>query len=131
MASVWKCAAHKNLQENTTLLVQLKFNFHILKKKYFYNEDIAKFVCFGKHSILSTKNSQNSDKTLRFLKISSDFQNVFLSKYSDKLFQKSVQPAAPKYFVWEFLRFSKKFVGSKFSDFCQNFFFRIQIFVED
>ena len=37
---------------------------------------------------------------LRFLKISTYFLFAFLSKYSDKNFQKSVQPAAPKYFVW-------------------------------
>ena len=45
------------------------------------------------------KKYQNSDKILIFLKISSDFQIVFLSKYSDRNFQKYVQPAAPKYFV--------------------------------
>ena len=44
------------------------------------------------------KNSQNSDKILRFLTISTDFQIVFLSKFSEENIQKSVQPAAPKYF---------------------------------
>ena len=64
-------------------------------------------------SILSTKNYQNSDKILRFLKISFYFQNVFGSKYSEENFRKSVQPAAPKYFVWKFLRFSEKICGFK------------------
>ena len=32
------------------------------------------------------KNSQNFDKNLRFLKISTDFQIVFKSKYSKKIF---------------------------------------------
>ena len=41
------------------------------------------------------------------------FQNVFLSKYSEKNFQKSVQPAAPKYFVQKFHRYSEKFGGFK------------------
>ena len=52
-------------------------------------------------------------KNLRILKIFSDFQIMFLSKYSEENFQKSVQPAAPKYFVWEFLRFSEKIGGFK------------------
>ena len=64
-------------------------------------------------SILSTKNSQNSDKILRILTIFSDFQNVFLSKYSQENFQKSVQPTAPQYFVWKFLRISEKIWGFK------------------
>ena len=51
---------------------------------------------------------QNSNKILRFLTISTDFLIVFLSKYSEENFQKSVQPAATKYFVWKFLRFSNK-----------------------
>ena len=57
--------------------------------------------------------SQISDKILKFLKISSDFQNVFLSKYSEENFLKSLQPAAPKYFVWKFLRLSEKISGFK------------------
>ena len=43
------------------------------------------------------KNYQNSDKILRILKISSDFQNVFLTKY----------------FVLKFLGFSEKIGGFK------------------
>ena len=49
--------------------------------------------------VLSKKYSRNSDKIFRILKISPDFQIVFLSKYSEENFQKFVQPAAPKYFV--------------------------------
>ena len=63
------------------------------------------------------KNSQNSDKILKILKISSDLQNVFLLKYSEENFQKNVQPAAPKYVVWKFLRFSKKIGGFKIFEF--------------
>ena len=33
---------------------------------------------------------------------------MFPSKYFEENFQKSVQPAAPKYFVWKFIRFSEK-----------------------
>ena len=43
------------------------------------------------------KNSHYSDKILKILKISPDFQNVFLSNYSEENFKKSVQPAAPNY----------------------------------
>ena len=53
------------------------------------------------------------DKILRFLTISTDFQIVFLSKYSEENFQKSVQPVAPKYFVLKFLRLSEKIGGFK------------------
>ena len=49
-----------------------------------------------------------NNKILRILKISTDFQIVFLSKFSEEKFQKSVQPAAPKNFVWKFLRFFEK-----------------------
>ena len=42
------------------------------------------------------------------LKISSDFEDVLILKYSVKKFLKFVQPAAPKHFVWKFLRFSEK-----------------------
>ena len=66
-------------------------------------------------------------KILRILIKFSDFQNVFLSKYSDKNFQKSVQPAAPKYFVWEFLRFSKKICGFKILRFFSEFRFLLRI----
>ena len=53
-------------------------------------------------TILSTKNSQNSDQILEFLKISTDFQIVFLLKYSEEnFFQKSVQPAAPNFICRE------------------------------
>ena len=47
---------------------------------------------------------------------------MFLSKYSEESFQKSVQPAARKCFVWKFLRFSEKIWGLKFSDFCQKIY---------
>ena len=57
-------------------------------------------------SILSTKNYQNFDEICRFQKISADFQIIFLSKYSEEIFQKSVQPAAPNFFVRKFLSFS-------------------------
>ena len=70
----------------------------------------------------------NSDKILSFLKISSDFVNVFLSKYSGEDFQKSVQPAVPKYFVWKFLRFSEKIWGFKILSFLSENFSEVSIF---
>ena len=109
---------------------------------YYYiattNEKILKIKCFLRISVknvlqeLNTraqsyqqKNSQNSDQILRFLKISTDFQIVLLSKYSEENFQKSVQPAAPKKCVRNFYRFSEKiggfkilrFLSENFSDF--------------
>ena len=54
-----------------------------------------------------------SDQILRFLKISTDFQIVFLSKYSEENFQKSVQPVAPKNLSEKFSNFSKKIGGFK------------------
>ena len=70
--------------------------------------DSAFLGAFYRAQSYQLKYFQNSDKILRFLKISSDFQIVFLSKFSEENFQKSFQPAAPKYFVWKFLRFSEK-----------------------
>ena len=62
--------------------------------KYTYSVFISK----PRAQSYQQKNSQNSDKILRFLTISTDFQIVFLSKFSEENIQKSVQPAAPKYF---------------------------------
>ena len=65
------------------------------------------------------KNSQNSDKVLRFLKISTYiFSNCVPIKIFLRKFSEICPLAAPKYFVWKFLIFWKKLVGSKFPDFC-------------
>ena len=45
--------------------------------------------------------------------MSTDSLILFLSKYSEENFQKSVQPDAPNNFVWKFLRFSEKIDGFK------------------
>ena len=58
---------------------------------------------------------------------SSDFQNVFLSKYLKENFQKSVQQAAPKYFVWKFLRFSEKIGGFKILRFLSENFSELRL----
>ena len=60
----------------------------------------------------------NNKKILRILKISSDFQNAFLSIYSENNFQKSVQPAAPKHFVCKCSWLSK---WRAHVEFCQSF----------
>ena len=56
-------------------------------------------------SILTTKNFHTSDKILRLLKISTDFEIVFLSKYSKENFLKSV------------LQLHQNILSQNFSDF--------------
>ena len=58
-------------------------------------------------SILSTKNSHNSDKIIRFLKISTDFKVVFLPKYSKENFLKSVPQLHQKILSRNFSDFLK------------------------
>ena len=84
----------------------------------FYKQYLQ-WYCYPDLILPTKKILRNSCKIIIILKISSDFQNVFLSKYSEENFQKSVQPATPKYFVWNFSDFLKKLVSSKFLDFCQ------------
>ena len=57
-------------------------------------------------------------KILRFLKISSDFQNVFLSKYYEKIYRNLSSKQHQNILSGNFSDFLKKLVGAKFSDFC-------------
>jgi hypothetical protein len=73
------------------------------------------------------KNSLNSGKIFRLLKIPQIFPIVFLSKIMKKNLQKFCQLAAPKILSQKFSDFQEKFVDIKFSEFFRNFF-RTQIF---
>ena len=87
---------------------------------------IYKRMIFFINSGLNPKNK----KIIRILKISSDFQDVFLSKNLLENFQKSVQPAAPKCLDWKFLRFSEKIGGVQNFQIFFRKFLRNHIFVD-
>ena len=72
---------------------------------------------FKRHAGLNptNKNYQNSENFHRF-------SNCVPLKIFGGKFSKSSLASCTKIFVWKFIRFSGKWVGSTFSDFCQKIF---------
>ena len=91
-------------------LSRLRNNFFSFSRKPYNSEFYALSLLYNPSLLKLFKTAEKvfqsspglnpiNKKILKFLTISTNFQIVFLSKYSEENFQKSVQPAAQKDFV--------------------------------
>ena len=108
-SKIWKHKYRIHLKNQNLL-------FQFSKRLVIINFVFRHFCVQNLGSILSTK------KILRILTISKDFQNVFLSKYSEENFEKSDQPLHQNILSENFSDFLKKIGGFKILRFLsQNF----------